>query len=55
MDPKANLLEQAEIRARVISGHGEPGDRERLVELREALAAWKAKGGFVPVSKVDYP
>jgi hypothetical protein len=48
MDPNANLQEQEAILAR----WGVPGqrmhDRDRLAELRIALAEWLRAGGFAP-------
>lgn len=41
MDPEANIREQRELRRT-----GE--DPERLRELQEALAEWRAMGGFMP-------
>lgn len=48
MDPNANVLEQRRIRARIRDGRAQLGDRERLRELREALAEWIQRGGFAP-------
>lgn len=49
MDPQANLDEQKRIRARQFS---EPGDHGRMKELRAALRAWIANGGFDPRKRV---
>jgi hypothetical protein len=44
MDPNANLQEQANLIGRTDYGI----DRRRLAELRRALQAWIAGGGFQP-------
>jgi hypothetical protein len=44
VDPNANLREQDECRGR--TDYGPP--LRRLEELRIALAAWLASGGFAP-------
>jgi len=41
MDPEANIREQREIRR---TG----GSKARLRELQNALAEWRAMGGFIP-------
>lgn len=48
MDPDANLREQNEILARVRDGKLKRSDADRLDELRGALSAWLASGGFQP-------
>lgn len=50
MDPNANIQEQERISIRNTGGTFAPqhGDRDRLWELREALAEWLDNGGFEP-------
>lgn len=50
MDPDANLREQEEILSRNAAtvGRIDRADRDRLIELRQALYAWIRDGGFAP-------
>lgn len=47
MDPQANLDELLNL----LDQPQTKVDRDRVVELLEALAAWISAGGFLPISK----
>ena len=50
MDPNANLAEQERLLTAPLgtTNADRRADRERLAELRDALALWLSLGGFAP-------